>query len=127
MKVQRWIILLVMVVGVIVLYNYSPIGTNRYPPCIFKKITGFNCPGCGNTRAVYSILHGKFRAAADYNLLLFILLPFIIAGLVQYATGKPNRLWKLGNRPLWMLALIICFTVLRNLDFEVFSWLNADK
>ena len=30
-----------------------------YPPCAFHRLTGFYCPGCGGTRAVKALFHGK--------------------------------------------------------------------
>ena len=27
-------------------------------PCLFYKITGYQCPGCGITRALFSLLEG---------------------------------------------------------------------
>ncbi len=42
--------------------------------CIFRRATGFPCPGCGMTRAVLAALHGDFSAAFAYHP-LWILLP----------------------------------------------------
>lgn len=50
------------------------------PECMFKKITGYPCPSCGMTRAFCSISRGNFAAAFGYNILSFILYPFVLAG-----------------------------------------------
>lgn len=34
-----------------------------YPPCAFRLITGFYCPGCGGTRAVKALLAGDFLSS----------------------------------------------------------------
>lgn len=37
------------------------------PPCIFRKLTGLYCPGCGGTRAVRFLLQGKFLKSFLYH------------------------------------------------------------
>ena len=51
-------------------------------PCIFYKITGYKCPGCGITRAIFSLLKGNIKNAIYYNKLLFIAGPFIIIYII---------------------------------------------
>lgn len=64
-----------MLLGALIL---SPAGTS-FTTCAMKSSTGLPCPGCGLTRSVTSILHGKILAAWQYNpfgfgfLLLFVL------------------------------------------------------
>lgn len=39
-----------------------------HPFCIFKKITGIPCPGCGIQRSIYCLFKGDFHGAfIDYN------------------------------------------------------------
>ncbi len=38
-------------------------------PCPIKALTGLDCPGCGNTRAVLSLLRLDIAASFSYNLL----------------------------------------------------------
>ena len=40
--------------------------------CPFKLIFGIDCPGCGMTRALISVLHLDFIAAFSYHQLFFI-------------------------------------------------------
>lgn len=42
-------------------------------PCIFNRITGFYCPGCGGTRAVMALIHGKFLTSFFYHPLVVYL------------------------------------------------------
>ena len=64
-------------VGVTILYFNDPRIAKFYPLCIFRIVTGCNCPGCGGLRATYCLLHGDFISALKYNPLLVISLPFI--------------------------------------------------
>jgi len=36
-------------------------------PCLFRTVTGFLCPGCGNSRAAISLLKLDIPAALEYN------------------------------------------------------------
>ncbi len=40
-------------------------------PCPFNLLTGLDCPGCGNTRAVIAILNFNFTEAFSLNPLFF--------------------------------------------------------
>ncbi len=40
------------------------------PPCLFHRMTGLNCPGCGGTRAISAMLRLDFAAAFWYNPLI---------------------------------------------------------
>lgn len=48
--------------------------------CIFKKITGLSCPGCGMTRAWLSVLKGDIEMAFYYHPLFWMVavVPFLI-------------------------------------------------
>ena len=45
--------------------------------CIFKSLTGIDCPLCGMTRASYEILHMKWFSAFAYNQ-LSLMLPLLL-------------------------------------------------
>ena len=40
-------------------------------PCIFRTLTGWQCPGCGITRACLSLLKGEIRTSFSYNPFLY--------------------------------------------------------
>lgn len=52
-------------------------------PCIFHKITGFKCPGCGITRGIMALLYGDIKQAYSYNPYLFCVSPVIIYLLIK--------------------------------------------
>jgi hypothetical protein len=58
--------------------------------CIHKRLLGFDCPGCGMTRALYSLLHLDFRTALHFNFGVFVLLPLFITEIILglYYNGK---------------------------------------
>ena len=54
-------------------------------PCVFYETTGLYCPGCGSGRAIYALLHGRFREAFFDNMLLFLLgIPSAVVLSVEY-------------------------------------------
>ena len=37
------------------------------PPCALHRLTGYYCPGCGGTRAVVALFHGKILTSLYYH------------------------------------------------------------
>ena len=55
------------------------------PPCLFYRLTGLYCPGCGSGRAVSAVLHGQFLKALACNPLLFLLgIPALVVFFHEY-------------------------------------------
>lgn len=88
-------------------------------PCIFRKITGFLCPGCGITRAILAAVRLDLAKAFAYNQFMFIALPAL-----AYIIVKNDYVFvRYGNRKLSRfdnILIFICiagavmFAVLRN-------------
>jgi hypothetical protein len=64
------------VVAMAILYRFDPATTHGYPQCVFHALTGWQCPGCGTTRALHHLLHGDVAGAFRLNAMLFVTLPF---------------------------------------------------
>ena len=74
---------IMIVIGVIMMlllvyYLFDPLENNWMPQCIFYKVTGLQCMGCGSQRVIHSLMHGDIEGAFRANALLVISLPFII-------------------------------------------------
>lgn len=105
------------------LYLYFGEKLNLYVPCVFHKITGFYCPGCGITRMFSSILKFDFYQAFRYNALLFMMLPFITGYCIfLYSCWVRNKKISLPSNylSLLILFLIITFGVIRNVPYFSF-------
>ncbi len=122
-----WIIAGLALAGValIILFRVDPATSAWYPPCPFHRLTGFDCPGCGSTRGLHSLLHGDLLRAADYNLLLLPALPALALGFYVRISGRGAGLWERVNKPAWILGLICVFWILRNIPGHPLSWLSA--
>jgi Protein of unknown function (DUF2752) len=98
------------------------------PNCIIKLTTGFDCPGCGGTRAFYYLMQGNVLAAARSHLVLVFAAPYLVYMYVAWAAGAMFN-WKL---PIFrpspraisaFLGVWLAFSVLRNLPWAPFTWL----
>ena len=114
--------------GAVFLFFFNPASpTNQwFPKCPFLLLTGYQCPGCGSTRACYQLLHLHPIAAFKFNPLMMLTLPFIVYGFLGFTrsaiTGKPHRrvfippfyMWA------WLIALVF-FWIFRNTPWYPFS------
>lgn len=109
-----------------VVFFFDPNRHGFYPVCLFHKLTGLNCPGCGTTRALYALLHGHLRLALHDNALFVFMLAGIVIWWARFLFRKMrNQPATLNAAPkyLWMfLTVAVVFGVLRNLP--EFSFLS---
>lgn len=113
-------ILLGLAVLALLYYYFDPAQRSFFPPCLFKRWTGWSCLGCGCQRALHELLHGHWAAAYHLNPLIYILVPAGAAWLLQQASLR----WR--GRPIfprprtaqwvwWLVGASVAFTIVRNL------------
>lgn len=87
-------------------------------PCIFRKITGWLCPGCGITKLILGLLRLDFKYAYNANPFIFITIPYILF-ILSYdliCKNKEKCFTKLVNISEYVyVALLIMFGVYRNI------------
>ena len=71
-----------------ILFFFDPTKHGFYPICLFHSLTGWNCPGCGATRAAYQLLHGHLLRALHDNALFVLTLAALAA---QGAVAGPEK------------------------------------
>jgi hypothetical protein len=113
--------------GYVLWANPTDGGAGDLPGCLVRLTTGFDCPGCGGTRAAWYLMHGDLGAAAQHHLLFVFAVPFLVYAYVAWAAGavfnKPLPQLRLSFKAIGIgLAVWAVFSVLRNLPFEPFSW-----
>ncbi|MBI1839298.1 MAG: DUF2752 domain-containing protein [Verrucomicrobia bacterium] len=123
----RILVACVLASGAITLYCFPPAESGFYPRCVLHQLTGFSCPGCGATRALHHLLHGRLLAAVQSNLLLVAALPWIAVLALRWAArelrGVPRPGLDIGYRGIALaLGAMILFGLFRNLPFDVCRW-----
>ncbi|MEY4917283.1 MAG: hypothetical protein RL616_1196 [Verrucomicrobiota bacterium] len=118
-KLVAGILGLIALVIAAVVFFFNPATHGIYPICQFHKLTGLDCPGCGMTRALYALLHGKFSAALRDNALFIGGIFFLAARAGWWSLNRRRGRMDVEFFPLkflWpLLLLALVFTVLRNL------------
>jgi len=75
--------------------------------CVFRKITGIPCPGCGMTRAFYSLLDLDIIGAFEMHP-LFIVAPLFVSAIFLYTFDtkslKRHRFWE-----IFLLCVCVLF------------------
>ena len=90
------------------------------PRCLWHALTGWDCPGCGMTRAAHELAHGHLQAALHLNALFVLALPaLLLTGLLDRRTllhwsSKP-AVW------LGLLIIVLVFGFVRNIPVHPFT------
>jgi Protein of unknown function (DUF2752) len=106
------------------LYALPPWQYAFYPRCPVLALTGWQCPGCGMTRAFAALLHGHWAMSWQYNPLALLLLPVLAVYLGTSGwRGVRRGEWVLLRLPLPILAgllgAVLLFGIERNLHLMV--------
>lgn len=90
----------------------------HFSACTFHEITGFFCPGCGNTRAVLALLRFDLLTSLGYNILpptAGLLAAAFYLELLLWAFGRPHQI--VPRRPWFWWAfgsVLAVYFVARN-------------
>jgi hypothetical protein len=120
--------LLALAVGA-VLFFFDPARHGFYPTCVFHRVTGLSCPGCGGLRALHQLAHGHVATAFRLNALFVLLLPVLgwvgVRWVWRRTSGRPTRPGAVRPTWLWLLlAAMGVFGILRNLPIPALAWLS---
>ena len=94
----------------------EPNPEEHFVVCLFKRATGYACPGCGTTRAMRLFFNGHFVDALLMNpiswLLAFYSFYAFVRAIVDINTNKDTFF---VNHPLrlppWAIVFVIVFTI----------------
>ena len=70
---------------------------NYAPECTFYKITNLQCPSCGGTRCVESILKGQFKEAFLFHPIFFITIFYLLLCNIVYLINLNKKVLVCNN------------------------------
>jgi hypothetical protein len=114
-------------------YAVDPSRSDVYPQCLLYNATGLYCAGCGATRALHALLHGRVLLALHDNVLFVAALPLLLYVLASQAwTAWRANAWpkayidprRLVFGTAGIFTLLMAFAIARNLPGPAFDWLR---
>lgn len=111
---------LILAGAVAFIVSRNPYATSVTGPCLMLHVTGLYCPGCGGTRAVYSLATGDVIGALEMNAFVVLLvIPPVILGLLWWLLHsldvKVPRV-RVGTPVVWSyVGVLLLFAVMRNI------------
>lgn len=81
----------------------NPYAETIFPPCPLLHLTGWQCPGCGGTRSLYSLLHGDVLGSLAMNPLVIASYLAVAAALVGVVLGRREHA-RMAQALYWLAA-----------------------
>jgi hypothetical protein len=83
-----------------------------FPTCLFRTLTGWNCPACGGLRMIHDILRGDLAGAVADNVFLLLGIPLLALSIPVWRHRRPAT----PIPTIVAVVFVTCvWTVLRNL------------
>lgn len=109
-----------ILLGGMAVIGFNPVGI--LPPCLFLRLTGLRCPGCGTTRMAAALLRGDVGGAWYYNPFTLLLGTGFVLWLLWIGIRSFRKNWSPPRSPMkyrwwwWLLPLsVLVFWLVRNL------------
>lgn len=80
-------------------------------PCVFLSVLGIYCPGCGGTRAVEALIHGKlllsvwYHPLVPYSVIIFV--GFMVTQTLERLHIGKIKGWKFHNWYVYIALVIV--------------------
>lgn len=97
------------------------------PPCLFNRLTGLYCPGCGGTRATHALLTGHVMRSIYYHPLVVYTVVcvgwYLIKRVVEKVTSNKWSIPMLAPKLLLngAVAIVIINVLFRNIAYLVWG------
>ncbi|MBP3483177.1 MAG: DUF2752 domain-containing protein [Alistipes sp.] len=80
------------------------------PRCIFRSVSGYDCPMCGAQRAIADLLLGDLKSAFWHNPYLIVISPYVILISITVISRK-GSMRKLKSIVM-NIKIVSCYAVL---------------
>lgn len=119
--IAGWIFIFFLVIVALIIHVKGKQILEVFPPCLFNRITGLYCPGCGGTRAVFCFFRGEIIRSFKFNPI--VPYTFIIGGWFMLShtieiisKGRVKIGLNYRNIYLWIaLAIVVVNFLIKNL------------
>jgi hypothetical protein len=112
-------LILAGIIACIMLYSgiFSAEKENHPIPCLYTKLTGVTCPGCGLSRSFSAMIRGEFVKAKIYNsngpkIFIFFAIELILRIVINLSllkkTRLPSYIW-ISDSAIAIILFIYCF------------------
>ncbi len=116
-------VVLLCLIGGFVLWRFEPTDSRWHPKCLLHSWTGYHCPGCGTTRAMHSLLRGRFWDAVRYNPMLIIGGPIIAAAIFWQRRRERQQGFAIPKLTWALFVIMTLYFIARNVPSPSRSWL----
>ena len=120
LRLQAGFLVVIMTLGLIAVGVYDPNEPGVFPPCPFRALTDYLCPGCGTLRMIHALLHGDLGTAWSLHPLGVLLTPvglWYFLNQTSIATrGRQIWAWQMPSWAGWtVLAVVLAYWLGRNI------------
>lgn len=109
-------------IGVVVLLFYflfDPLEYEWMPQCVFHKLTGLQCMGCGSQRMAHAFLHGDLAGAWNANAFVLCCIPLMVFLVcVELSRKQYPGLYKKVHSKVVIItisAMFVAWLIFRNI------------
>ncbi len=108
------IIFLIVVVGVLVILFNIILPNYEVPTCMWNKLLGIYCPGCGGTRSFIALMKGEILLSLWYHPLVIYSVAIYGAFMISHGFAKITKYRYIKGIPFypWYLYLAIFIIVI---------------
>lgn len=116
----------ILLTGAVTLFFLDPSKHTFFPKCAFHMATGYSCPGCGSSRALYQLTHGNVLEALRLNPGIMFLLGMGVTDFGRYIRSvklsEPfHTVFANVRLVIGLVVGMLLYAVARNLPWAPFT------